>query len=345
MEREAAPEIPRRIAAVSQPSPIQHDGKPLSSDDYFPVAPDPAIGNVISSQSNKTRSGWKPMIGGEWGAMIGLSICAFIFGGIAGAVVVDVGLRQLFARGVYQLLEYRTFLMGVFGIGGAIVPTLIVIAAVWMLRKERLSWVGSQGLMRWEKGVFGTKSEVFRFADARSLTVQRTRHYRNGVYGGTSYNYTWWGQGSAKAFVVSGQYSEPEAGVIARKPPPSHDQVYFAQAGERGWSRYRIGQIDHELKASGQAAFGTTAGVIRIGRGAQRGQGWIQFEQGGKTERLERNQIQQVTLVQGQLTIKRQGAKEGWFSSDGVFRFPVAGMADFAVFAAIFEEELGMRLG
>jgi hypothetical protein len=333
------------MRAVSSTTPIQHDGKPLSPDDYFSVAPDPSIGPVISSQSNKTRSGFKSMIGGEWGAMIGLSICAFIFGGIAGAVIVDVGLRQLFARGIYQLMEHRSLLMVVFGLGGAIVPTAVVILAVWMLRKERLTWVGAQGLMRWEKGVLGTKSEVFRFADARSLTVQRTRHYVNGAYSGTNYNYTWWGPGSAKAFVIAGQYAEPEAGVLPRKPPAAHDQIYFATAAERGWSRYRITQIDHELKASGQAAFGTTAGVIRIGRGAQRGQGWIQFEQGGKTDRLERNQIESVSLLQGALTIKRVGAKEGWFSSEGVFRFSVAGMADFAVFAAIFEEELGLRLG
>ncbi len=324
---------------TTSPQPLQHDGTPIPADDYFAVSPDAAIGRVTNAQTNKTRSGFKSWVGNEFTVMISLAVVVFICGAILGATVVGVGIDSLFARGIWQPMEYRTTLLIFGGAAGAIVPTALVVAIGYMLRKERMTWVGDQGVMRWEKGLFGAKSEIFRYADAISLTSQRTRHYVNGVYSGTRYNYTWWGPNGKRAFVIQGQYHEEAAGLMRGKATVSHDPVMFGFAAERGWSRYRIAQVDREIAERGVTSFGTSGGFIRIGKG------FVEFEQGGKQERLDRGQIESASVQQGVLTIKRVGAKEGWFSSDGVFRFPVAGLADFAVFCAIFEEQLQLRLG
>jgi hypothetical protein len=323
---------------VTQAQPLQHDGTPIPPEDYFAVSPDDAIGRISNAQSNKTRSGFKSRVGNEWSVLIALAVIAFLCGGGLGIGITTEVINGFFARGIWQPMEYRTTLSIIGGLGGAIVPTVIVVFLATMLRKERMSWVGEAGLMRWEKGLFGSKSETFRYADGVSLTSQRTRHYVNGAYSGTRYNYTWWGPNGKKAFVIEGQYSEAGAGLVKGKATPAHDPAMFAFAAERGWSRYRIAQVDREIAARGVAAFGTSTGIIRIGRE------FVEFEQAGKVERLDRSQIQSATVLQGFLTIKRVGAKEGWFSSDGVFKFPVSGMADFAVFAAIFEEQLKLRL-
>lgn len=310
----------------------------MPADDFYPVAPDGAIGRVITSSTNKTRAGWKGWAGQEWNFLIALAVIVFILGGILGAAGMGAAVNALFARGIWQPMEYRDALLAVGGVAGAIVPTAIVVILGYVLRKERLSWVGDQGIQRWEKGIFGVRSEVMRYADAASLTTQRTRQYVNGAYSGTLYNYTWWGHQRNKALVVSGSYREPELGFIKGKPVAAHDPVMFGMAAERGWSRYRIGIIDQEIKNTGVARFSSSDGQVRIGRG------WVEFEVRGKVERLERAEIQSATVQQGVIIVKKVGAKEGWFSSEGVYRFAVAGMADFAVFLAIFEEQVGVRM-
>jgi len=328
---------------VTQAQPLQHDGTPVPGDDYFAVSPDDGIGRVTNAQTNKTRSGFKSRVGNERSVMIALAVIVFLCGGVLGVGITTEVINGFFARGIWQPMEYRTVLCVLGSLMGAAPPTVVVVLIGTMLRKERMSWVGEAGLMRWEKGLFGAKSEVFRYADAVSLTSQRTRQYVNGGYAGTHYDYTWWGPNGKKAFVIKGQYREAGVGFIKGNPTVAHDPVMFGFAAERGWSRYRIAQVDREIAARGVVAFGTSSGIIRIGRE------FVEFEQGGKVgggkvERLDRSQIQSATVQQGVLTIKRTGAKEGWFSSDGVFKFPVAGMADFAVFAAIFEEQLKLRL-
>lgn len=321
---------------MTQAQPLQHDGTEVPAEDYFAVSPDDRIGRVTNAQSNKTRSGFKSWVTAEWSLMIALAVIAFLCGGGLGVGITIEVINGFFARGIWQPMEYRTILAVLGGLAGAVAPTVMVIGIGYMLRKERVTWVGEAGLMRWEKGLFGAKTEVLRYADAVSLTSQRTRQYVNGGYTGTRYNYTWWGPNGKKAFVIHGSYAEAE--LVKGKPTVAHDPVMFGFAAERGWSRYRIAQVDREIAARGVAAFGTSAGIIRVGRG------FVEFEQAGKVERLDRSQIQSATVLQGFLTIKRVGAKEGWFSSDGVFKFPVSGMADFAVFTAIFEEQLKLRL-
>lgn len=64
---------------------------------------------------------------------------------------------------------------------------------------------------------------------------------------------------------------------------------------------------------------------------------FIEIAWKGAVERLDKAAIQSLSLAQGTLTIKGQGAKEGIFRSEGVFRFPVSAMSDFRTFIVSLE--------
>lgn len=323
----------------SQPSqPIQHDGQPLPPDDDYPVSPDGSIGRVISSATNRTRTGWKAMGAQERGLFIALPILAFIFGGMVGLIGMQELIRSIAMRGYPELMVYETPLMWIGGLGGAVIPTVVLLAILWAFRKHRASWVGTDGIQRWEKGLFGASSTVLRFADAATLTTQRIRQFVNGAYSGTLYTYTWWGPGNTKLLVLNGSFREPGVALIARdKRPPAHDPINFAEAAEKAWSRHKIARLDQEIRTSGVATFQNGATTLRIGRG------FIEISANGKSERIERTQIATATVQQGVVTLKRQGATEGWFTSDGVYKLPVANMPDFMVFLMLFEEMLQLR--
>lgn len=332
-------------SAPSSPSshgpgiPVQHDGQPLPPDDDYPVAPDGTIGRVISSASNRTRTGWKPMAPQEKGMFIVVPILTVILGGLISFLLTQELVRKISMYDLPQIMLYETPLAAIGGLAGAIVPTVVIFALLWFfVRKPKASWVGTDGIQTWEKGIFGPKSTVLRFADAATLTVQRIRQFVNGVYSGTLYTYTWWGPGGSKLFVVNGNYREPGVAMFGRDvPPTAHDPIRFAEAAERAWSRHKIARLDQEIRTTGAATFQNGNTTLRIG------QGFIEIIGGGKSERIERGQIASATIQQGIVTLKRQGATEGWFSSDGVYKLPVANMPDFMVFLMLFEELLGLR--
>jgi hypothetical protein len=87
-------------------------------------------------------------------------------------------------------------------------------------------------------------------------------------------------------------------------------------------------------------------GVVRFRAGGDWigvGDGFIEIGWKGAVERLDKAAIQSLSLAQGMLTIKRQGAKEGIFRSEGVFRFPVSAMSDFRTFLVALEVCTGYR--
>lgn len=318
--------------------PVQHDGQPLPPDDDYPVSPDGVIGTVISSASNRTRAGWKAMAAHEKANFVAAPTLTLVCGGVAALLLAQWSVREIAMRGWPQAMLYETPVSVVAVTLGALVPTVAVVGLLWLLRKTRVSWVGTDGAQLWERGLFGTKSTVLRFADADSLATHRVRQYVNGNYAGTRYTYTWWSPQRAKLFVQQGSFREPGLALFGKDAPaPGHDPIRFAEAAERAWSRHKLGRLDQEIRTTGVATFHHGATTLRLGRG------FVEVIAGGKTERIERGQIASATIDKGVIVLKRQGATEGWFSSEGVYKLPVSGMPDFMVFVMVFEQLLGLR--
>ncbi len=317
---------------------VQHDGHPLPPDDDYPLAPDGAIGRVISSASNRTRNGWKPMSAQEKGLFVVVPLLSFLFGGVFGLVAGQEGVRAVAMRGLPQVMELQTPIAFAVGLAGAVIPSAALLAGMWLLRKARVSWVGTDGVQLWEKGLFGAKSTVLRFSDATWLTTERVRQYVNGNYSGTRYAFTWWSPQRAKIFVINGSFREPGLAFFGKDPPPKgHDPICFAEAAERAWSRHKVARLEQEVRTTGVATFQHGTTTLRLGRG------FVEVVSGGKSERIERDQIASATVQRGVFVLTRQGATKGWFSSEGVYELPVSGMPDFMVFVMLFEQLVGLR--
>ncbi len=267
--------------APSGPPWPRHDKTPGEPDDDYLVPPDPAIGAVISAQTNRKRNGWYKIDGSLRGQMIALGIVGFLVGG---ALFVGIGAslgraiepRYTYAydpyTGGYQpppppgqfddvLRTVADVLPWVSGVGGAIFFAALGVGVPWLLRRRRSSYVGQLGVQEHVKyHLLGPKTTVMRFADCHALQVARTRHYYNGAYTGTRYSYVWWSYESKRAFAIEGQYND----TIARVPG---EQVNFAFAAEVAWTSYKIAEIDKTIASQGMARFSVGADYVGVGKG------------------------------------------------------------------------------
>ena len=346
----SAPPMQPRLVPAGPPWP-RHDKSPGEPDDDYLVPPDPAIGPVVSAQTNRKQHGWYKIDGALRSQMILGGVLGFLLGGLCslglGAAIADE-VRPRYYDAYYggyggygAPQEDHTFdelrhtiadvLPWVSGVGGGVFFTALCVVLPWALRRRRSSYVGQQGLQEHVKyHLAGPKTTVVRFADCMQLQVARTRHFYNGVYTGTRYGYVWWDRQAKKAFVIEGQYNDTQ-------PRTPGEQVLFAFAAESAWTQHKIAEVDRQIAQNGIARFNVGADFVGIGKG------FLEIGWRGQVIRLPRPEIQTLQFETGWLVIKRTGAKEGWFSSDGVFRFPVSGMADFQVFMIVLEEQTGFR--
>jgi hypothetical protein len=197
------------------------------------------------------------------------------------------------------------------------------------------TYVGKEGIARCRCRGGRTRrvrQEVFPFRDATELRTEETRQYHHGIYTGTSYHFTWTDDAGRKVFKLAGQYR------AGKKPPKPADPYHFARAAEASWSVYLLDHAQQQLVRFGAIQF-------RLG-GADRvdvGPGFIDLHLKGRSERCAAQEIGAISISQGVFKVKRADAKEGWFSSRGVFQFPYGTMANARVFLLVCDRLLGVR--
>jgi hypothetical protein len=308
----------------------RHDGSAAGSDDDFIILPDPSIGEPLSAGTNRTLRGYHAATQAQRSNRVALLFLGLIFGGLFGFIVVKTGLPEVFQLVELEvdadLLTLMAFASMAFaGIVCAVVGFLLPLA----FRKPLVTYVGQNGLMRYVKSRFGgPKTELLCFPDADELKVSRVRNHQNGAYVGTTYDYQWYRQGRS-AFRIAGMYRDDHHDPI--------DPSNFAFAAEKAWTRFRLQQVQEQMRREGVVRFRAGGDWIGVG------DGFIEIGWKGAVERLDKAAIQSLSLAQGMLTIKRQGAKEGIFRSEGVFRFPVSAMSDFRTFLVALEVCTGYR--
>lgn len=307
----------------------RHDGSAPGPDDDFLVLPDPNLGEVVSAGTNRTLRGFHKTSAGN---RIALGILGLLFGGFVGFVGLRVGLEA-----VMDLvdLEVDQGLLGLIALAGGAFSSVVFAVVGFLLpllfRRAMATYVGRQGIMRYVKPKFGSaKSEVLYFANADELKVSRTRNYYNGAYTGTTYDYAWY-KGGRPCFRIAGMYRDDRNDPI--------DPVNFAFAAEKAWTGFRLRQVQEQMQRDGVVRFRAGADFVGVG------DGFIEIGWRGAVERLEKAAIDSLSLAQGTLVVKRRGAKEGLFRSEGVFRFPVSTMSDFHTFLIALEAYTGYRFG
>ncbi len=280
------------VAAAWTPGPnvTQHNGDAMPTDLVFFAPPPPEIGEVVTARST-LNARKRPMA----------ALSRLLLGGFLGSLAY-VGLSFLGVDVVWQVMAFAG-----------------IVALTWWLTgfKHQVTYVGKEGAA-WLtcRGQMDriVKSEVFRFDEAAELRTGQTRQYTNGVYSGTSYNFSWTDASGRKRFKLSGTYHGE------KKPPKAKDPFHFAQAAERAWSLHLLARAQDELDKNGALHFPLGADWIAVGPG------FLVLCRKGRQERWDHDEIGGITINDGTLKIKRIDAKEGWFSVPG--RLPVPLPAD-----------------
>jgi hypothetical protein len=174
------------------------------------------------------------------------------------------------------------------------------------------------------------KLQLLRFAEAEELRAKQTRHYVNGVYTGTHYDYTWTGPGGQRLLRAKGSYRQRKKGLKAGEP------FRFLQASEFAWSDHYLERANKLLKTEGSIPFRVDKSrVVRVGPG------FLEFHFGGEPMRLTQEDIASVSLGNGTFQFKHKDTK--WYSLSGRYSFMYGNMANARVFLLALEKLMGYR--
>ena len=295
---------------------VRHAGGPVKAEWDFFAEPPPEIGELVSAETTM-KAGAKP-----WRLASRIALAGLIaWGGYMAAQVVNFGNRPDD--------EFR--------IKVAIVIVALVGAIIaWYLTRfsHTCSFVGKLGLARFKCKGSRDKvraPEVFLFQDAAELRTSQTRHYHNGIYTGTNYAFTWTNNEGKKAFKLSSTYRGEN------KPPKETDPFHYATMAEGAWSAFLFDQVVATLNAAGAVRFNLSGKYF-----VAIGPGFLDVYTGGtEVIHLTAEEIGGMQIDSGQVKIKRIDAKEGWFSSTGVYKFGYENMANSRLFLLLYAHLVG----
>jgi hypothetical protein len=219
-------------------------------------------------------------------------------------------------------------------------PTVLLLIALviaWLSTQfsHTSTYVGREGVARFTCAGSrdNVQEEAFAFRDAADLRTSQVRRYTNGVYQGTDYSYTWTDVAGRARFLISGTHGS-EAGT-----PPPEDPYHFAVASELAWSLYLLDGIDRQIMTKGEVRFNLRGSdYVAVGPEA------LRLRLGSKEVTCATQDIGSVSIHQGVFTVKRKDAKEGWFSSSGVFKFDYGSLANAQLFLFVVQRVAGVEV-
>ncbi len=295
-----------------------HSGDPLPADGEFFVPPPEAVGNVVSAYTTLTRHKQPTPLGAR------LLVTLILVAACAG-----LGLFLTHAARVDN--PFLTLVLPA-GLG------LLAVGIYWAVTrfKHTCTYVGETGVAKFvctgSRDNVGAK--VFAFRDAAELRTSQTRRYVNGVYSGTDYTFTWTDIGGRPRHVLKGTYHS-EAGT-----PSKGDLFYYATAAEVAWSTYLLAEASRQIRTLGEVRFSLgSSGWVKVGPDR------LSMSLGGAVTECETRDIASVSVQNGVFIVKRTDAREGWFSSSGVFKFDYGKLANAQLFLFVLDKIAGIRIG
>lgn len=300
-----------------------HNGTAAAPSDVYFSDPGDWIGGITSASTTLSRN---PPGSTVYWTLVGRFFLGALLGGFA--ALVGWGLAELAAILAPSAERLTLTGAGVFGAIGC------VAGFVLSAPSRHSTYVGTEGVARATRKKERTTLEAARWDQVRCLTFSQTRNHTNGTYTGTTFNFTFHRNDGQKPFTILGTFAAKDASAA-----PRTSMVHFAYRAEASWTTWRLSRVEAEIAAHGTAHFG-----INKNDWIQVGEGFVELFFKGERERLDAGDIASIALDQGYMTIQRTGAKKGLFSSNGIFRFNVNGMADFRVFMVVFQTFTGYRL-
>lgn len=294
---------------------MTHADMPIAADMDFFISPPEEVGEVLSAFSTLSRK--KEPMGATTRLIIGM-VVAFVCW-----------------LGLWLIISMSNPLDGGMGhvVGGIVGLIGFAITYAFTGFKHTCTFVGKKGIARYT--IKGSREadpteELLEFDQATDLFTGQTRHYTNGVYSGTHYNFRWDGGDGRKLLNLNGTFHS-EAG----NPKPT-DPFHFAQSGEIAWSIYLLDQLQSELEKHESVEFKVNrSDAVRVGIG------FMEFCFGGKEQRVEGEDLKHISIAGGTFSFKTADAG-GWFSSKGKFSFSYANMANARCFLLVLNNLLGV---
>jgi hypothetical protein len=315
---------PEAPAPPPEPPPAQepvcnHGGDALPPDADFFVAAPPEIGPIHSAYTT-LRQGVQPT---PTSSRVAGGFAAAVIGGMVGVLIVNIfGVRSPF-----WLMAWPA---GLGGLG-------VLIAMLATRFAHTCTYVGRDGTARFkcagDRGQL-VAQELFLFRDAAELRTSQTLHYTNNVYQHTTYAYTWTDVGGRTRYVIGGQHNS-EAGT-----PASTHEYHYARAAEIAWTVYLLGEAYRQLEISDSVPFN-----LRGGKWVRLGKGRIILCLGGEPQELDAADIAAARVERGTVSIRRVDAREGWFSSSGVYKFQFDELANAQLFFHMLDKVVGIPIG
>jgi hypothetical protein len=192
-----------------------HSGQPRPAEVEFVAEPPGEIGKIKSAEST-LRPGGHPLSFGVR-LLIGAAIGGVILYGARWG-----GLRA--SPSDREVLQVLGVLGGLAALGITLLATRF---------KVKSSFVGEEGIAEFTlKGRREAKpaAQVLLFVQAQELRARQTRQYVNGIYTGTSYDYTWTDPAGQRVWRRKGSYRQKKKGLKPGEP------FRFVQAAELAWS-------------------------------------------------------------------------------------------------------------
>jgi hypothetical protein len=295
-----------------------HAGHPLPDNMDLFVEPPPEIGEVTSAYSTLRfgKQPWSPVVRAllmTVGALLGLGLGLVI--GVAAEI-----------QNVFWILLWP-LVLGAVGVGVFWVCTNFT---------HTVTYVGREGVARfvcWGTRHRITTEEVFPFREATELRTTQVRRYVNGVYQGTDYTYSWTDVGGRQRYRIAGTHRSEKG-----KPGPA-DQYHYATSSEMAWSLYLLDGAALQMQTKGEIRFN-----LDRGNWVSVGQGYLRLCVRGETIDCDTQDIASVSINQGVFKVKRVDAKEGWFSSKGVFTFNYNALANAQLFLFVLDKLAGVQI-
>lgn len=291
------------------PEVTNHAGGPLVPDMRFAVAPPPQIGEITSADS-PLRLGKTPQ-----------TLPKRLGAALIGAAVVLAFAQYIGLRTSHQFLD------GLLSIIAAVIGGIIG----WFVGRPKLActFVGEEGVAEMHfdpRQQKVHKEDVLPFAQAESLRVSQTRHYTNGIYTGTEYNFRFQDSVGKPLMTISGRHSSQKG------QPKPYDRFWFGVATEIAWSQYMLPRLLHRLGQGEPVRFALNGqDYVSIDREN------IELHLGKKHEVLPFRDFAGVTVHQGTVTVARRDAKSGilGIGRSGYFSFPYANLSNGRLFLVL----------
>ncbi len=296
---------------------VTHAGTPLEPDMQFIVPPPAEIGDVQTAWST---IGSKQDISTQMHLLLCAGVALLVFA-ILGAIA-------------YFSFE-NTKEMPQILIGSAVIGLIVgVIAFLTTKTRHYISYVGNLGAARYffkrpEDGP--TKTEILVYANARDLVASQTQNFTNGIYSGTVYSFRWKDGSGRDLLKVAGTYHS-KAGT-----PKPKDVFNFACSIENAYNHSTMDRFADEFERNGSIQF-----PVGRGNSVRVGDGFLEFDFGGKRDRVEASDIKRLSIQEGTFYVDTHEAR--FFGSKGKFRFQYSEMSNAQVFLFAMEQLAGFQI-